>query len=184
MLQSGGKVMSLQAKRKIRRHVRNIIEISVFLVVITWFWYGPRILLQEKSALAREAYAYMSGVELEDEASILMNGDKRSGEYFFTIKNNTNSSKEVLVKLGLDHSRIAKDQCDTIDYNYIHYYLSPVDGVDLTERILSINGDILVTTLQPLEIREYSLKYFVHDDQKLSKKHFHAKAILSNGQNL
>lgn len=184
MPQSGGKVMELQAKRKIRMHIRNIIEISVFLVVTTWFWYGPRIQLQEKSALAREAYAYISGVELEDKNSILINEDKRSGEYIFTIKNNTNSSKEVLVKLGLDYNRITKDRCNTIDYNYVHYYLSPVGGFDLTERILSINGDILVTTLQPLEIREYSLKYFVHDDQKLSKKHFHTKAILSNGQNL
>lgn len=176
--------MSLQAKRKIHMHIRNIIEISVFLVVTTWFWYGPRVWAQEKSALARKNYAYMSGVELDDFSSILINDNQRSGEYLFTIKNNTNRTKEVLVRLGLDYNTISKDRCTTIDYNYIHYYLSPVDDVDLTERILSINGDILVTTLQPLETREYSLKYFVQDDQKLAKKHFHTKAILSNGQNL
>jgi len=176
--------MGKQARREISYRIRNIIEVFVFLIVSTWFWYGPRAELQKRSVLAREAYAYISGVSLVDQGNILLDQKHNTGEYQFTIKNNTLDTKEVLVSLCIDHEKIAKEQCDVIAYNKIGYYLSQVGTTDLTERSLSINGDILVTTLQPQEEKSYSLKYFISNDASLTKNHFHAKAMLSSGQNL
>ena len=184
MPQLGGVPMRKQERREVSYRIRNIIEVFVFLIVLTWFWYGPRAELQKRSVLARQSYAYISGVSIEDQGSILLDQNHDTGEYQFTIKNNTQDNKEVLVSLRLDHEKIGKDQCEVIAYNKVGYYLSQVGTTDLTERSLSINGDILVTTLQPQEEKHYSLKYFISNDTSLTKNHFHAKAMLSSGQNL
>ncbi len=65
--------MSKRAKREIQYRVKNIIEISLFLIVTTWFWYGPRVQMQKRSELLRETYAYMSGVEIKNHNDIILN---------------------------------------------------------------------------------------------------------------
>ena len=61
-----------QATKEIINHIKNIMEVMLFLIVSTWFWYGPRVELQKKSELARASYAYMSGVDIKDENRITL----------------------------------------------------------------------------------------------------------------
>lgn len=173
-----------QATKEIINHIKNIMEVMLFLIVSTWFWYGPRVELQKKSELARASYAYMSGVDIKDENRITLNEENRVGTYQFKIKNNTSEEKNILVKIGQDHSITEKEECQTLSYNKINYYLSEENENDLTVRNLSINGDILVTTLQPQEEKNYTFKYFINNDINLKQNHFHGKAILSNSPNI
>ena len=162
----------------------SILEISLFLVVTTWFWFGPRVVMQEKGAIARSAVAYTTGVELSDKNQILIDSSHKDGEYQFSIKNNTKDKKDVLVSLMMDYNKIGKDDCKKLSYNKINYYLSLEDEQDLTLKSLSISGNILITTLQPGEVRHYSLNYFVDSNLDTTNDHFHAKALLSSGENL
>lgn len=176
--------MSKRAKREIRYSIRNIIEVVIFLVVTTWFWYGPRIQMQKHSEMIRKTYAYMNGVDIENDNEIEINEKYSSGEYRFTIHNNTTEDKQILVTLVLNHNKIKEDHCETLSYNKIEYHLMEEGENDETLRTLSMSGDILVTTLKPQEERKYILKYFVDDNISLEGNHFHSYAILSSGQNL
>ncbi len=176
--------MSKRAKREIQYRVKNIIEISLFLIVTTWFWYGPRVQMQKRSELLRETYAYMSGLEIKNHNDIILNKENTRGDYSFTIRNNTKDKKDILVTLVMNHNKIKKDKCKMLSYNQVYYYLMREGEEDDTLRTLSMSGNILVSTLNPQEERKYILKYFVEDGIDLEKQHFHGYAILSSGQNL
>ncbi len=176
--------MSKGAKREIRYRIRSIVEVSLFLIVTTWFWYGPRIEMQKQSEMVRKTYAYMNGVDIENHNEIEIDNSRRKGEYTFTVRNNASDEKDVLVRLVLNYNKIKEDGCEALSYNRINYYLMKEGEEDTTLRSLSMSGDILVITLKPQEERKYVLKYFVDDDLDLDKNHFHSYAILSSGQNL
>lgn len=176
--------MDVRAKKEIRTSLLSILEVSLFLVVTTWFWYGPRVWMQEKSMQARNAIAYTAGVSLQDDKSILIDSAHKSGEYTFSIKNDTDDAKDILVSLIMDYNKKKQDECEILAYNKVQYYLTLEDEQNFTPKSLSISGNILATTLQPGEERHYLLKYFVDNDLDTSKYHFHSKAMLSSGQNL
>lgn len=176
--------MTKDVKREIRYRLKNIMEVSLFLVVTTWFWYGPRVEWQEQKAMLQKSYAYMSGVNLKENNRVTIKEGHRQGEYQFTISNHTSSEKEILVSLVIDYDQVGKHRCLSLANPNIQYFLMREEEQDFTPRTLSIDGNILITTLQPQEERTYRLQYFVAEDLDLKNMHFHGHAILSNGQNL
>ncbi len=176
--------MDEREKKEIRMRFFSIVEFSLFLVITTWFWYGPRVSMQERSVMARNAVAYTAGVEFSDQGQVLIDRYHKSGEYWFSIKNSTNDPKDVLVSLTMDYNKIGKDACQALSYNKLNYYLSLEGEQDFTLKSLSISGNFLITTLQPGEERKYLLKYFVDNNLDTSVHHFHSKALLSSGANL
>lgn len=176
--------MDKNTKGEIRYHLKNIIEVMLFLLVFTWIWYGPYQTFQKQTEKLRKNAISITGVSVEEQERIAINNENRSGKYQFTLKNNTNEKKEILAKITLDYNKIAEEKNKILSNNQINYYLMQKDEQDLTPRVLSMNGDILVTTLQPQEQRKYLLNYFIDKETDLDKKSFYGKVIVSNNKKI
>lgn len=176
--------MDEYTKGEIKYHLRNIVEVTFFLLISTWFWYGPRQNLQKQTEKMRKDYAYMGGIIVKDQDKILINQQNRSGKYIFTLKNNTSEKKEVLARIALNHNKVTEKKNKILANNQINYYLMQTNEQDLTPRVLSMNGDILVTTLQPQEEKEYQLNYFIDKETDLNKKVFYGNVIVSNSKKI
>ncbi len=181
---NGGFFMTKGMKGEILYRLRNIAEISLFLVVATWFWYGPRVEIEKKNEVISKSYAYMSGTHIQNQGKILLSQNQLEGEFQFTIENNAENVKKVLVTIVDDYDEIGQDHCNKIANNKVHYYLMRKDKTNHLDRTLSLSGNILLTTLQPKEKRTYVMKYFVNKENITKDEHFHGKVILENGENL
>lgn len=138
-------------KKEIKSRILSIISVLLFLIVSTWFFYGPRKYLVYASMNLNK---YYTSSELE----VINDGDLEiNKENDFTIKNKSNQEIRYQVVINNDYLKVRSNNCKMLSNNYLSYHIRLDDQYDI-ERVLSVDGIIYRGTLKPNEQKKFELE--------------------------
>ena len=134
--------------KEVKRHIMSIVEVLVFLIVVTVYWFGPR------EALTANIMANISDYQMNKKISVITDKELTFGkETNFTVTNKTNIEQNYEIIIMSDYKRIRKNKCNALENNYLKYKLN-----DYEEKNLSVEGIIYTGVLQPNEKKNFSIK--------------------------
>lgn len=179
--------MERNTKREIYSHLISIATTLLFLVVTTWFWFGPRIELSEAQSVMKgqefinlQFIDLSEGIQLENAYPVTDQKGSSIDPYRFQIINH--DQKEVTFTIGFvnDLLAIEKDHCKPLDNNYIRYTIKKNEEAFTDPRNLALDGSMYQETLQPGESATYSLKFWIDQNagNEIMNTHFHGKVAI------
>ncbi len=142
--------------KEVKSRVKSIIEVLVFLIVMTAFWFGPR---EELTAgiTANISDYYMNktiSVDTKEEISFSKNTE-------FKVINKTNQEQNYEIIIANDVRKSRRNNCRVLENNYVKYNLNSFE-----EKNLSVEGIIYTGVLKPNETKEFSIKLSLDENQK------------------
>lgn len=144
-------------EREIKERIKSIIYVLVFLVGMTWFWYGPREDLAMASADLGK-YVLYNDIELVKDGDLEINKD----EYQFTITNKKNYDVNYEVIITNDYRKQRRENCNLVSNNYLQYNLK-IDGEKFGEKNLPVSGVLYHGELKANETKLYSIKLLLDE---------------------
>lgn len=142
--------------REIKYRIKSIIEILVFLIVTTVYWFGPREDITTNIMANISDYQMNKKIEIKTDKKLEL--DKNTD---FTITNKTTISQNYEIIVMNDYKKIRKNNCQTLENNYLKYKLD-----DYEEKNLSIEGIIYTGELQPNEQKKFKINISKDNDTK------------------
>lgn len=133
--------------KEIKYRIKSIVEILLFLVVTTWYWFGPRENITANIMTSINDYQMSKKIEVKTDKKLQLDKDT-----IFTITNKTELVQNYEIIVMNDYRKIRKNNCDVLDNNYLKYKLN-----DYEEKNLSIEGIIYTGELKPNENKEFKL---------------------------
>ena len=150
--------------REVKERIKSILSVLIFLIVTTWYWYGPRVVL---AYIAANSYQYSRDVEVLSKDTLNLNDD----EYKFKIYNKTNQVKNYEIIVANDYFAQRKEKCKLLSNNYLKYQLK-LDNVYQESRNLSSDGIIYRGQLEPNESKNFIVKIKIDKTNLLSDECF------------
>lgn len=150
--------------REVKERIKSILSVLIFLIVTTWYWYGPR---EDLAYIAANTYKYSRDVEVLSKDTLNLNDD----EYKFKIYNKTNQVKNYEIIVANDYFAQRKEKCKLLSNNYLKYQLK-LDNVYQESRNLSSDGIIYRGQLEPNESKNFIVKIKIDKTNLLSDECF------------
>ena len=150
--------------REVKERIKSILSVLIFLIVTTWYWYGPR---EDLAYIAANTYKYSRDVEVLSKDTLNLNDD----EYKFKIYNKTNQVKKYEIIVANDYFAQRKEKCKLLSNNYLKYQLK-LDNVYQESRNLSSDGIIYRGQLEPNESKYFIVKIKIDKTNLLSDECF------------
>lgn len=149
--------------KEIIKRLKSILSVLIFLLVATWYWYGPR---EDLSYLATSMnkYYFKSNVKITTEENDIKLNNKN---YTFKVTNQTNEIQHYEVIINNNYIKSRKNNCDLLQNNYIKYQLN-IKNIKIEDKNLSIDGIIYRGVLQPNETIDFEVKMKI-DKSNLEK---------------
>ena len=179
-------VMSMYAKREIRRRIFYILYTLVFVVVSTYIWLGYRDNIKTSRNISFSRVAYAEKLDFKEITKPLdVNLDKltEEDEYIFSITNKSSKTISYLVSFRSDTNKIGSDGCSRmIPNNYIKYRIKRNDEEYSPIRSLAVDGKVYLDYLDSGATSVFSIKYWIDDSayNYVKNGHFHSKIALIN----
>lgn len=134
--------------KEIRKRLKSIIFTLLFLIISTWYWFGPR---KDLANMAINTYKYNREISIISNKNIKLNDN-----YEFKIQNKTNQTQNYQLILNNDYFKQRKANCKLLSNNYLKYQLN--DGKSIVEeRNLSTDSVIYRGVLNPNETKDFSI---------------------------
>lgn len=177
-------MMEKEVKQEIISRIVSICSTIIFLVVTTWFWFGPRVALTEaKSAMKGQSLSNLQlidlsdAIQLENAYPVPDNIGSRVEPYRFQVTNYDDQEVTFTIAFVQDLLAIQKDQCKVLGNHYIRYQIKKNEESYTNPRNLALDGSMYVDTLGPKESATYELKFWIDQDagNEIMNTHFHAK---------
>lgn len=179
--------MEKEIKKEIISRIVSILSTSIFLIVTTWFWFGPRLELTEaKSAMTNQAISNLTftdlseGMKLENAYPVPDSIGEKIEPYKFQITNHDSIEVTFDITFVNDLLEVQKDNCKVLGNNYLRYTIKRNDDNYTTPRNLALDGTMYVDTLSPGETATYELKFWIDQNagNEIMDTHFHAKVSI------
>lgn len=138
-------------KKEIKSRIMSIVSVLLFLIVSTWFFYGPRKYLVYASMNLNKYYT-SNELEIVNDGELEINKTND-----FIIKNKSNQEIHYQVVINNDYARVRSKNCKMLSNNYLSYHIKLDEQYDI-ERVLSVDGIIYRGTLKPNEKKEFELE--------------------------
>ncbi len=180
--------MDKNIKKEIIKRIFSIVYTIIFLIVSTWFWFGPR----EEIVKAKEDYdkhttfakvlefnSANDDFEIDQIAYSDIEGMKSSA-YDFSIKNNSRKNVKYLLFFLPDNNKITRDGCTNLPNNFIKYRIKKNNNEYSEVRSLSLDGKIYADDLEGNQKSDFSIQYWISNDnmEYVKKRHFHGKIAI------
>lgn len=138
--------------REIKERVKSIIYTVVFLIGMTWFWYGPR---EEIATMSADLNGYI----IHKDVTLSCNGELKlnNKDYKFELKNEKKYEVDYEIMINNDVRKQRNKNCKLVSNNYLSYQLKIGNAYNIA-RNLSISGIIYRGVLGPNETKKYSIK--------------------------
>ena len=148
--------------KEVKERLKSIISMLVFLVVATWYWYGPR---EDLTYLATNMNKYY----IRSDVKIIMDENIKldNNEYLFKVLNKTNEVRNFEIVINNDYFKSRKYNCNLIQNNYLKYQLN-TKNVNIEQKNLNVDGIIYRGVIQPNDTIDFSIKLSI--DKKDKKK--------------
>lgn len=134
-------------KREVKYRVKSIVEVLVFLIVMTIFWFGPRQNLTADISASISDYYMNKTINIETDKELVF--DKKTN---FTITNKTDYEQNYEIVIVNDYKKLRKSNCKLLQNNYLKYSLNNYD-----EKNLSVEGVIYTGVLKAKEKKDFSI---------------------------
>lgn len=181
--------MELNVKKEIISRITSIITTSLFLIVTTWFWFGPRIELTEAQSQRQskvmqynnlEFVDLSEGIKLENAYPVTDTKGSSMEPYQFQVTNHDKKEVTFTISFVDDLLAIKEDQCNTLENNYIRYTIQKNNTTKTPTRNLAIDGSMYVDTLPAGETATYALNFWIDQNagNEIMNTHFHGKVAL------
>lgn len=152
--------------KEIKKNIKSMIFILVFLIVSTYIVFGARVNLQ---TLATSIYNPNKSDSLVIKSDDKLNYNNK--KYNFVIENKTNSSQEYEIVLTNDYSKSISKNCKILSNNYLSYHINYNDEYNITRNV-SLNGIIYKDEIEPLKLKKYDLYLWLDDNNsKVNNKY-------------
>lgn len=145
-------------KKEIRKRIQNILCISIFLILYTWFIFGPREELIYLTANINNQKTSQNDIIILNDQTLNINDHT----YSFKIKNTTNEKKEYSLLLINDMTKSIMKECKVMSNNFIRYQLNKEEE----KKNLSLSGILYKEDINPYETKELSIKLSKSDQLK------------------
>lgn len=136
-------------KKEIIDRLKSICYILIFLIVFTWFIFGPREDLIYMTASINSKKSSNNDIIILSDDTLNINDKK----YQFKIKNKTNKSQIYELVLVSDFLQSTLNNCKIMSNNFLQYQLNDTSQ----KRIVPLSGIIAENTIEPYEIKDFSL---------------------------
>lgn len=123
----------------------------LFLVVATWYWYGPR----EDLAVAANISKYTLNKDIEIKKAKDLELDNKDVD--FTLINKTDKKQNYEIIISNDYKELRKENCKLVSNNYLKYQLK-VDDTYQEIRNLGIDGIVYRGVIDPNQSKDFSIK--------------------------
>lgn len=145
-------------KEEIKYRVKSIIEVLVFLIVMTAFWFGPRENIA--ADMSRSINDHYMNKRITVDTNKELTFDNKTN---FTITNKMDVEQNYEIVIISDYKKMRKNNCTAIENNYLKYKLN-----DFEEKNLSVEGVIYTGILQPNEKKDFSINISLDTQNKLN----------------
>ncbi len=185
--------MDQNVKKEIISRIFSIVTTSLFLIVTTWFWFGPRVELAEARTLAAgqmasgnlELVDLSEPIKLENAYPMTDAQGSAMEPYRFEVINHDDQEVSFTIAFVNDVLTIEQEDCQVLGNNYLRYTIEK-DGAITPARNLALSGDMYMDTLGPNETATYALRFWIDQNagNEIMGTHFHAKVavILENNK--
>lgn len=180
--------MDNNVKKEIHSRLLSIATTLLFLIVTTWFWFGPRIKLTEAQSVMSgqtvisnlEFVDLSAGIKLENAYPVTDQKGSSIEPYRFQVINHDNKEATFTISFVNDLLAIEQDKCKPLDNNYIRYTIKKNDEESTEPRNLALDGSMYQEILKPGEKATYSLKFWIDQNagNEIMNTHFHGKVAL------
>lgn len=133
--------------KEIKYRVKSIIEVLVFLLAATAYWFGPRESITTNIMSSINDYQMNKKITVKTDRTIEF--DKKVN---FTVTNKTDIVQNYEIIVVNDYKKTRKNNCTVLDNNYLKYKLN-----DYEEQNLSIEGIIYTGEIQPKEQKDFNI---------------------------
>lgn len=145
-------------KKEVKYRIKSIVEVLVFLGVMTAFWFGPRQNLATDMSRGLSDYYMNKRISVDTNKQLTFNNKTD-----FTVTNKTDTEQNYEVIIVSDYKKMRKNGCTAIENNYLKYQLN-----DYEEKNLSVEGIIYTGVLKPNEKKNFSINISLDTQNKLN----------------
>lgn len=150
--------------KEVKKRVLSIVSVLLFLIVSTWFFYGPRKYLVYASMNLNKFYS-SSELEIVNQKELVKN-QKNS----FILKNKSKEEIHYQITMNNDYQKVRNRDCKMLSNNYITYHIKSENQYDI-ERVLSMDGIIYRGSLKPKEERKFELEWDSSNETRKDEKY-------------
>lgn len=181
--------MDQNVKKEIISRLISIATTLTFLIVVTWFWFGPRVKMTEAKANMAASIVQVSnlefvdlseGIHLENAYPISDTIGKSMEPYRFQVTNHDQKDATFTIAFVNDLLEIEKDNCKILANNYLRYTIKKNEQEETPVRNLALDGSMYQDTLKSGETATYELRFWIDQNagNEIMDTHFHAKVSL------
>ena len=181
--------MDANVKKEIISRLISIATTLTFLIVVTWFWFGPRIEMTEAKANMSSSLSQVSnlefidlskGIRLENAYPVPDSIGQAMEPYRFQVINHDQKESTFTIAFVNDLLEIEKDNCKILANNYLRYTIQKNEQEQTPVRNLALDGSMYQDTLKPGESATYELRFWIDQNagNEIMNTHFHAKVSL------